>query len=141
MEDKIELKELALFELKSWLGRKFINNSPKLNIKSHYINLGCGNNLVKGYINADFFYRFKFWKKDILKKEWQLDLRYPLACRDEVFDGIFTEHTFEHLYPSQVKLLLLELYRVLKKDSYIRMTVPDIEKYALFYNKSKVQYD
>jgi len=141
MEDKIELKELALFELKSWLGRKFINNSPKLNIKSNYLNLGCGNNLVKGYINADFFYRFKFWKKDILKKEWQLDLRYPLACRDEVFDGIFTEHTFEHLYPSQVKLLLFELYRVLKKGSYIRMTVPDIEKYALFYNKSKGQYD
>ena len=36
MEDKIELKELALFELKSWIGRKFINNSPKLNIESNY---------------------------------------------------------------------------------------------------------
>jgi len=141
MEYKTELKGLALFELKSWLGRKFINSRPKLNSKSNYLNLGCGDNVVEGYINADFFYRFKFWKKDILKKEWQLDLRYPLECKDEVFDGIFTEHTFEHLYPSQIKLLLLELYRILKTGRYIRITVPDIEKYVFHYNKSNDQQE
>ena len=36
MENKVVLKELPLFELKSWIGRKFINNSPKLNIESNY---------------------------------------------------------------------------------------------------------
>jgi predicted SAM-dependent methyltransferase len=141
VECKVGLKGLAFFELKSWLGRKFIDNTPKLNNELNYLNLGCGNNGVDGYVNADFFYRFKFWKRDILKREWQLDLRYPLVCKNEVFDGIFTEHTLEHLYPSQAKLLLLELYRVLKKGSYIRITVPDIEKYVLFYNKSKGQYN
>ena len=141
MEYKVNLKGIFLFELKSWLGRKFITSKPKLNDNENYLNLGCGGNYVDGYINADFFYRFKFWKKDILKREWQLDLRYPLVCEDEVFEGIFTEHTLEHLYPSQVKLLLSELYRVLKKGSYIRITVPDIEKYVLFYNKSKVQHN
>ncbi|PCI28043.1 MAG: hypothetical protein COB67_07255 [SAR324 cluster bacterium] len=141
MEYKSELKGLAIFELKSWLGIKFINNKPKLKTTSNYLNLGCGSNYVDDYINADFFYRFKFWKKDVLNLEWQLDLRYPLMCKDETFDGIFSEHTLEHLYPSQAKLLLKELYRVLKKGSYIRITVPDIEKYILFYNKQKDGYD
>jgi len=141
MEYKADLKGLFIYELKSWLGRKFINSKPKLNDGFNYLNLGCGGNYVDGYINADFFYRFKFWKKDILNREWQLDLRYSLECEDEVFDGIYTEHTLEHLYPSQVKLLLSELYRILKKGSHIRITVPDIEKYILFYIKSEGQYE
>ena len=131
MEYKSSLKGLAFFELKSWLGRKFINSKPKLKSDENYLNLGCGNNYVEGYVNADFFYRFKFWKKDTRKLEWQLDLRYPLKCQNEVFDGIFTEH----LYPDDAKKLLQELYRVLKKDSIIRVTVPDIEKYVNFYSK------
>ena len=134
MEHKSDLKGIAIFELKSWLGRKFIDSNPKLKSGENYLNLGCGSNYVEGYVNADFF-RFRFWKKDLLKIEWQLDLRYPLECQDEVFDGIFTEHTLEHLYPDDAKKLLKELYRVLKKDSIIRITVPDIEKYVNFYFK------
>ncbi len=135
MEYKLDLKGLALFELKSWLGRNFIDSKPKLKSSENYLNLGCGSNYVEGYVNADFFYRFKFWKKDTLKREWQLDLRYSLECKDEVFDGIFTEHTLEHLYLDDAKKLLQELYRVLKKDAMIRITVPDIEKYVNFYSK------
>lgn len=133
MEYKTNLKGLFLFELKSWLGRNFINNKPKLNDNENYLNLGCGSNYIDGYINADFFYRFKFWKKDILKREWQLDLRYPLNCNESLFDGIFTEHTLEHLYPDDSKKLLQELYRVLKPNAFIRITVPDIEKYVNYY--------
>jgi len=133
MEYKANLKGLFLFELKSWLGRIFITSKPKLNDNENYLNLGCGGNYVDGYINADFFYGFKFWKKDTLKREWQLDLRYPLDCKNEEFDGIFTEHTLEHLYPDDAKELLKELYRILKHNSLIRITVPDIEKYVNFY--------
>lgn len=141
MEYKSDLKGLALFELKSWLGRNFIKSNPKLKEEKNYLNLGCGSNYVDGYINADFFYRFKFWKKDIKNLEWQLDLRYPLKCDNEAFDGIFTEHTLEHLYPDDARRLLLELHRILKKDSIIRITVPDIEKYVKYYNKDYNEYD
>jgi predicted SAM-dependent methyltransferase len=140
MEYKTDLKGLFLFELKSWLGRNFISNKPKLKDEENYLNLGCGNNYVDGYINADF-YRFKFWKKYINKREWQLDLRDPLNCDDNIFDGIFTEHTLEHLYPDDVANLLAELYRVLKPDSIIRITVPDLEKYVGFYNKNYENID
>ncbi len=67
MEYKSDVKGLALFELKSWLGRNFIDNKPKLKSDVNYLNLGCGGNYIDGYINADFFYRFKFWKKDIFE--------------------------------------------------------------------------
>lgn len=141
MEYKSNLKGLALFELKSWLGRNFIDNKPKLKEGKNYLNLGCGSNYIDGCINADFFYRFKFWKKDIRLLEWQLDLRYKLNCEDETFDGIFTEHTLEHLYPDDAKKLLTELHRTLKKDSIIRITVPDIEKYVKYYSKDYHGYD
>lgn len=141
MEYKLTLKNIFIFELKSWLGRSFINNKPKLKNGENYLNLGCGINYFNDYVNADFFYRFKFWKQDLLRREWQLDLRYPLNCKDEIFDGIFTEHTLEHLYPDDVKKLLEELYRVLKQNSTIRITVPDIEKYVNFYTGNHHEID
>jgi len=135
MEYKIKLKEILIFECKSLLGRIFYNKKPKLDKNNNYLNLGCGENIIDGYINADFFCVYNIWKRNMSKRMWRLDLRYPLNCGDEVFDGIYSEHTIEHLYPDQVKFLLNELYRILKKKSIIRITVPDIEKYINYYNK------
>jgi len=136
MSFEVSLKELLSFELKSFLGRFFINSTPKLSDHKNYLNLGCGSNIVSGYVNADFFCSFKPWKKNKRRIEWQLDLRYPLNCGDGVFDGIYSEHTLEHLYPGQVDALLRELNRVAKENAIIRISVPDIEKYVNFYNGS-----
>lgn len=135
MEYKISARQVLAFEVKSWIGRHFKKNKP-IGTKEqfHYLNLGCGDNYKEGYINADFFYHFKFWKKSIKKQEWQLDLRYPLNCNDNYFDGIFSEHTLEHIYPDDAKKLLQELYRVLKVGGRVRITVPDLGKYIHFYN-------
>jgi len=132
MEYIVTLKKVFIFELKSLFGRTFLNNKPNLHNVENYLNLGCGTNIIRGYVNADFF-RFKFWEKDYPPYEWQLDLRYPLKCKNDTFDGIYTEHTIEHLYPEQVKLLVSELYRILKPGAYIRISTPDIEKYVNFY--------
>lgn len=137
MEYKNSLKGVLIFEIKSLIGRKIIGKKPKIFSNKNYLNLGCGSNYVDGYINADFFYRFKIWKKYTKKLEWQLDLRYPLICDDCVFDGVYSEHTFEHLYPDEVQSLLKELYRVMKNGAILRITVPDLEKYVAFYNRDK----
>ncbi len=141
MEYKFNLKYFLIFELKSYLGRKFLNKKPKLKSGKNYLNLGCVDNYIEGYVNADFFRGFKFWKRNNKQLEWQLDLRFPLNCEDEVFDGIFCEHVLEHLYPDDVKKLLRELYRILKKGGFIRITVPDLEKYVKFYIKDYDGYD
>ncbi len=143
MEYKHSLKSIAQFELKSWFGRIFKNKKCKLKKSHNYLHLGCGSNYIEGYINADFFTfsKIKFWKKRTVKIDWEVDLRYPLNCDDEVFDGVFMEHVLEHLYFDDAKNLLKELYRVLKKGAFIRITVPDLEKYVKFYNKNYDGYD
>jgi len=79
-------------------------------------------------------FSIKFWKKKKNKIDWIVDLRYPLPCDDEFFDGIFTEHTIEHLYPEEAINLLRECFRILKKGGCIRITVPDLDKYIAFCN-------
>ena len=136
MEYKSDLKCVFNFELKSIIGRRFFSKKPKLFTGKNYLNLGSGTNYVNGYINADFFCNFKFWKKNKINLDWEIDLRYPLTCDDGVFDGVFTEHTLEHLFPDEAHRLLKELFRVMRYGSTIRITVPDLEKYILFYNQA-----
>ncbi|MFM6082736.1 MAG: class I SAM-dependent methyltransferase, partial [Dolichospermum sp.] len=92
------------------------------------------------WINADFFslgFR-NIFKKNTSKPDWMLDLRFPLNCDDDVWDGVFTEHTLEHLYPDQALRLLQELYRTMKPGSWIRITVPDLRKYVDHYYGQKI---
>lgn len=127
------IRSLAFFELKSFIGRRIIRCKPQLNTSGeNYLNLGCGANIVPGYINADFFF-FKRWQNPDFKLQWQLDLRYPLQCEDEVFAGVFCEHTIEHLTVAQVGNLFREIFRAMKPGAFFRLIVPDLEKYVVFY--------
>lgn len=130
------------FELDSLIGRLFFNKKPPIiNNEAKYLHLGSGRNVFENWVNADFYInyaRLKFWKAFFIqnpKPNWRLDLRYPLNCKDNYWDGVFTEHTIEHLYPNDVFKLLLELNRTMKKGALLRIAVPDIEKYINFYIK------
>ncbi len=103
------------------------------------LNLVCGDRYFNGYVNADFFtFNIKFWKRKTKKIDWMLDLRYPLKCSDNYWDGIFCEHTLEHLTPVHAFNLLRELFRVLKPGCFLRITVPDLEKYIAYYCKKNI---
>jgi predicted SAM-dependent methyltransferase len=126
------LKRVFVFEVKSLIGRIFLNREPKtFKNKKNYLNLGSGRFIKKGYVNADFF-KLNFIKN---KNIWNVDLRYKLNCKNKVFDGVFTEHTLEHLTPQECSNLFLELNRTMKKGAMLRIIVPDLEKYIKFYNK------
>jgi len=110
---------------------------PKISKNAkNYLNLGCGDTYVEGFINADFFSISWILKKHLEKPDWMLDFRYPFNCPDNVWDGVFTEHTIEHLYPNQVNNLLTELFRTMKDGAVIRISVPDLEKYINFYTEN-----
>ena len=51
------------------------------------LNLGCGPNLKKGFINIDLS----------KKANLRLDLRKPLPFKGNTVDYIYSEHFFEHL--------------------------------------------
>jgi len=131
-------KGKLLFEVISLYGRIFLSKKPKLNSHKNYLNLGCGHNKIPGWINADFFADIKPWKIKTKRPDWMLDLRYPLKCPDNVWNGVFTEHTLEHLFPTDVLALLKELKRTMVPGAYLRITVPNLKKYVDFYCNKEV---
>ena len=122
----IDLFEHAKFELISKLGRILSRDLKLKNTNTNFINLGSGNSYVKNYINVDFF-----GNKMI---DYGMDLRFPFKIESNSIDGIFSEHTFEHLSHQEVDNALGECYRILKPEAKIRIIVPDlsilIERYC-----------
>ena len=134
---QLTLKKHIKFEARSYWGRLFLNQPPPVvNPMVNLLNLGCGNQLFDGWVNADFF-EIKFWKNS--KRIWMLDLRYPLNCKDNYWDGVFTEHTLEHLRFHHAFNLLKEVLRTLKPKCWLRISVPDLKKYVDFYSGVKTQ--
>jgi len=126
------------FELTSFIGRNLMNKKPPLTRSINLLNIACGLNKLVGWVNADFYCGIKFWKKNALCPDWMVDLRYPLNCNDNVWDGVFSEHTLEHLYPNQVLRLLKEIHRIMKKGAWLRISVPDLAKYIDYYSGRQV---
>jgi predicted SAM-dependent methyltransferase len=134
------LKDQILFEINSWVGRKFFKKTSQINPTTEplLLDLGVGVNYVDGWIHVDFYrYRIrKYWKKQSINRmpEVETDLRYPLNCPDNIVDGVYSGHTLEHLYPQQALSLLKEIYRILKRGCWLRINVPDLRKAVDFYN-------
>ena len=121
----IELFEHAIFEFRSKLGR-LLSSNIILNINNNnYINLGCGNNYIDNFINVDFY-----GTKNI---DYGLDLRFPFKIESYSIDGIFSEHTLEHLSHHEVENALSECYRILKTKGKIRIIVPDLSIFIKKY--------
>lgn len=131
------LRGMIRFELISLYGRIFLNKKPRLTDNLNLLHLGCSHNKFVGWVNADFYQGVKFWKKYPNKPDWTLDLRYPLNCDSDYWDGIFTEHTLEHLLPLHVLNLLKEILRTLKPGCWLRVSVPDLGKYVDYYSGKK----
>ncbi len=128
---QIGLRKIIKFNLISLYGRTFLNKKPKLLVNNlNLLHLGSGKNKLAGWINADFYKCPKFRKKYPNKPDWMLDLRRPLNCNSNYWDGIFTEHTLEHLLPLHVLNLLKEILRTLKSKCWLRISVPDLKKYT-----------
>ncbi len=131
------------FETISLLGGLLYHAKPNNKFEKKLLNLGCGLSYFPGWTNADFYhYPLKFWKKQVRKTpDWMLDIRRPLRCSDEYWDGIFTEHTLEHITHAECFRLFKEFLRVLKPGGIVRIIVPDIKKAIEFYNdRSKHLY-
>jgi SAM-dependent methyltransferase len=123
------MKGQLLFEFRSWLGRTFTRaRAPR----AAYLNLGSGINVREGYENLDlYFFR---GARNVVGH----DFRHPLPYGDQMFQGAYSEHMLEHLYPDQAKRLLAEIARVLRPGAVFRCGVPDLEKYIRFYTGDAV---
>lgn len=84
------------------------------------IHLGCGSNVIPGWLNYD-------WevgdKRDVVP--WDLSKR-NLPHMDGTVDFIYSEHFVEHIEPDQCLGLFKECYRILKKGGAMRVSTPNL---------------
>lgn len=127
------------------------------------LNLGCGPEPFKGWINLDkswntILYKFPVLKKVILKILLALNwvtadilryiIEYPkdidirkcdvtkeLPFKDSSVDCIYTNNMLEHLTQKDIMNVLKECHRVLKKDGILRLVVPDLSQHIASYAK------
>ena len=98
--------------------RKYIRNKKGLKM----LNVGCGTDYKKGWVNVDNNSDNNIDKLDI---NW--DLRNSLPIDDNSVDFIFNEHFVEHLSPDEARVALADLMRVLKPGGVMRVAMPDLE--------------
>ncbi len=115
------LGQAMAFETRSWFGRLVARRMHVDRNATNYLDLGAGDDDLDGFHAVDFFTN---------PHAYGADLRYPLLIDDGVFDGIFTEHTLEHLNYAEVAKVLAECRRILKPGGRLRVIVPDLSIFA-----------
>lgn len=98
--------------------------------KSIKLHLGCGSNILNGYINIDLYNQSADMKLDIT------DLSY---FEDNSIEEIFLNAVFEHLYTFEQERALKEWHRILKPGGLLRIdSLPDFDEIIKAYiNKTK----
>lgn len=90
------------------------------------LNLGCGDTILEGYLNADLYNPKAQVKADAIK------LPFP----DNRFEEVFACHIFEHLNPYKVADILTEWKRVIKPGGKLIMEMPDILELCKNFEKA-----
>jgi SAM-dependent methyltransferase len=120
------------------------------------INLGCGPQIVEGWINVDYSYGAKMAKipffslmnrvLGIFSMTWDKriflhDLRKPFPWGDATADVVYSSHTLEHLSREDGQRFLSECCRVLKPGGIIRILVPDLAVTVAHYLDGRTPAD
>lgn len=124
------LEQLS-FEVRSMVGRRSARRLQLDPGGTNLLDLGAADTPADGFVAIDFFGR---------KGVYGADLRYPLLIDDATVDGIFTEHTFEHMAFDDVRRLVGECFRVLKPGGRIRVIVPDVSIFVARYQANDVAW-
>lgn len=112
-----------------FLRRKFIK--PKIPINDDgkvYVNLGCGVNTSKEFINVD--------TRGFPHTHYIHDVRDLQMFGNESVDLLYASHLLEHVPRREVKKTLSEWYRVIKRGGVLRFGVPNFDGLIEIYHSS-----
>lgn len=89
------------------------------------IQIGCGANLLEGWLNTDlnFNEHIAF-----------LDAGELFPIKSNSFNYVYSEHLFEHLTVDSQLNLLVEGFRILKKEGVMRIATPSLAFLFNLYN-------
>lgn len=120
------------------------------------LNLGCGNQVVDGWVNVDYALGARFTRIPLvgtLSRKLQLfdldwhnniylhDLTKRFPWGDESVDIVYSSHTLEHFTRAEGRSFLSESHRVLRKKGIIRIVVPCLQRIVEEYTTGKVRAD
>lgn len=80
---------------------------------THLLHLGCGENVLEGWLNTDIEPTYGAMFMDASQK---------FCLPDDSMDYVFAEHLIEPFSFSQIASMLTEAYRVMKPNGVIRLT-------------------
>ena len=96
------------------------------------LHIGCGSNILKGWLNTDLN------DSDSIAF---LDAGSNFPIQSDSFDFIYSEHLFEHLKVEQQINMLVEGYRILKKGGVMRIATPNLDfLFKLHSNPHSVEH-
>jgi len=93
------------------------------------LHIGCGSKYIPGFIHID--------ARDLPHVDYVTPAEKLDMFTDGTVDLIYTCHMLEHLHRYEIDAALKEWYRVLKPGGTLRIAVPDFEKIAEVYLKTK----
>lgn len=93
------------------------------------IQIGCGFNLLEGWLNTDLKHNDKILFLDAGDK-------FPVES--DTFDFVYSEHLFEHLKVEQQLNMLNESFRILKKGGIMRIATPDLDFLFKIYSNPNI---
>jgi predicted SAM-dependent methyltransferase len=118
------LKQTIKFTVKNFIHKKLFFWYANIKPKNAFLNLGCGPNIIENFDNADVP-AIRLWRLPHIP----INLFEKLPFKDNSYEGVYTEHTLEHLTPRQAMNLLNEIKRILKPNGHLRIVVPDLDIY------------
>lgn len=133
MKNKLIKIKLFLIKIKQSLikfGWIIIRNITKPQLPKNpdgkvYVNLGCGRNTGKEYINIDTV--------TIPHMHYINDITDLYMFPSESVDLLYASHVIEHIPRSKLRKTLKEWYRVLKSGGIFRFAVPDFDRIIEVY--------
>lgn len=99
-----------------------IKKMPKDRPLDKHLHVGCGKNVLEGFINVDKYFKHP----DILPYDM-----FALPFEHNSIDTIYSSHSLEHLPIRQAKLALLNWYKLLKTGGILYLAIPDLEEIML----------
>jgi len=120
----------ALRQRLGFARRKLIEPAyPKRSDGRLYIHVGCGRKDYPGFVNVDAqaFPHVHVITNDIC------DLG---QFRDNSADMIYMSHVLEHFRIPDVVRVLKEMYRILRPEAFLRLSVPDFDRLIEVYHAS-----
>jgi len=97
---------------------------------SRRLYLGCGKHRLPGWLNTDYYPRGKAGAEVM-----HLDASRRFPFETGVFDSVYSEHMIEHLALEHGAVMMMESFRVLKKDGRVRIATPGFEFLVGLYER------